>query len=449
MKNRVMLLMCVMLLIAAFPVTSIARPNPIGPATPASPEAILAWNAIAQRTAIQVARQFPQQAVIYISFVQAAVYNAVVAIEGRYEPYKINLAQRPGASIDAAVAAAAYTVLSHYFPAQQAALDVDYAASLAAIPDGAAKDAGIAVGQESAVAIIALRQDDGREADIGFVMPAPAPGVWQLPAGAAPQTPWLSQLRPFMLRSPDQFRPGPPPPLASRKWASDYDEVRTYGGSNSPDRTAEQTDVARFWTMHPAAQYNAAFVQTVRARGLNTVQAARLLAMGNLVGADALIACFDAKYHYLFWRPQYAIPQGETDGNPATVADPTWTPLGTAPAHPEYPSAHACLTAAEAEMFAAFFGTRQIDLEVSSTVPNLLQPTRHYEWASDLMQEIVEARIWIGFHYRDSMEKGVHLGSKVAHWTLAHYFQPRGEGKHVDLMGELPLSPEPAMPIAR
>jgi hypothetical protein len=263
-----MLLMCVMLLIVAIPASAITQSNPGGPVAAASPESVLTWNAIAQRVTIQVARQFPQQAVVYISYVQAAVYNAVVAIEGRYEPYKINLAQRPGASIDAAVAAAAYGVLVHYFPAQQAALDADYAASLAAIPGGAAKDAGIALGQESAAAIIALRQNDGREADIGFVMPAPAPGMWQLPAGAAPQTPWLSQLRPFTLRSPDQFRPGPPLDLASRQWAADYNEVRRYGGSNTPsvDRTAEQTDVARFWTMHPTVQYNATFQQAARSR---------------------------------------------------------------------------------------------------------------------------------------------------------------------------------------
>jgi hypothetical protein len=447
MKKRMMLLMCVMLLISSIPVTAIAQSNPIGPANSAGPESILNWNAIAQRTTIQVARQFPQQAVVYISYVQAAVYNAVVAIEGRYEPYKINLAHRPGASIDAAVAAAAYAVLSHYFPAQQAALEADYAASLAAIPDGAAKDAGVAVGQESAAAIIALRQDDGVEANIGFVMPAPAPGVWQLPAGAAPQTPWLSQLRPFTLRSPDQFRPGPPPNLVSRTWAANYNEVKKYGGSGSLDRTAEQTDVARFWTMHPAAQYNATFQQVVRTRGLDAVQAARLLAMGNLIGADSLIACFDAKYHYLFWRPQFAIPQGDTDGNPKTAGDPAWTPVGTTPAHPEYPSGHACLTAAEAEMFAGFFGTRQIDIDVSSTVPNLLQPTRHYERVTDLVREIIDARIWIGFHYRNSMTAGLNVGRRVARWALERYFQPiDDDDEHDDRPKSIEALPQPVEP---
>lgn len=442
MKNRMLLLMCVMLLIAAFPVAAIAQTSPNELAQTASPDSVLNWNAIAQRVTIQVARQFPQQAMVYISYVQAAVYNAVVAIEGRYEPFKINLAQRPGASIDAAVAAAAYTVLSHYFPAQQAALDADYAASLAAIPDGAAKDAGIAVGQESAAAIIALRENDGREADIGFVMPTPAPGVWQLPAGVAPQTPWLSQMQPFTLRSHDQFRPGPPPALTSRWWAVNYYEVRKYGGSNSVDRTAEQTDVARFWTMHPAAQYNAAFQQVVTDRELDAVQAARLLAMGNLIGADALIACFDAKYHYLFWRPQFAIPQGDTDGNPYTAGDPAWTPVGTTPAHPEYPSAHACLTAAEAEMFAGFFGTRQIEIDIASTVPNLLQPTRHYERVNDLVREIIGVRIWIGFHYRDSMLTGVNMGRKVAYWALARYFRPINDDHHDDRFESSVVLPE-------
>jgi hypothetical protein len=206
--------------------------------------------------------------------------------------------------------------------------------------------------------------------------------------------------------------------------------------------------------MHPAAQYNAAFQQVVRDRGLDAVQAARLLAMGNLIGADSLIACFDAKYHYLFWRPQFAIPQGDTDGNPKTVGDPAWTPVGTTPAHPEYPSAHACLTAAEAEMFAAFFVTRQIDIDISSTVPNLLQPTRHYDRVTDLVREIIDARIWIGFHYRDSMTTGVNVGRKVARWALARYFHPIDDddddrdNRH-KLIEVLPQPLKPSLPVTR
>jgi hypothetical protein len=170
--------------------------------------------------------------------------------------------------------------------------------------------------------------------------------------------------------------------------------------------------------------------------------------MGNLIGADALIACFDAKYRYLFWRPQFAVPQGETDGNPDTAGDPTWTPLGTTPGHPEYPSAHACLTAAEAEMFATFFGTREIDLDVPSTVPNLMHPTRHYERVADLVQEIIDARIWIGFHYRDSMEAGVKVGRKVANWALAHYFHPLGDDDRDDRLESIAVPPQPLEPAS-
>jgi hypothetical protein len=333
---------------------------------------------------------------ISLSFAEVAVYDAVVAIEGGYQHYQLRLAHLPEASVDAAVATAAHHVLVHSFPAQQAALDSDYATALAAIPDGVVKDTGIDVGRAAAAGMIALRRGDGLEADIGFTMPAPAAGVWQLPVGQTPQTPWVSRLRPFLLARPDQFRPGPPPDLTSKAWARDFHEVKTFGRSDSPARTAEQTDIARFWSTNVAVQYNTAFAQLTVARRLTAVQSARLFAMGNLVGADALIACFDAKYHELFWRPQFAIPQGDTDPNPATIGDPSWTPLLATPNHPEYPAAHGCLTAAEAEMFASFFDTKRIEVDLTSTVPNLTHATRHYERTDDMVQAMVNARVWGG-----------------------------------------------------
>ena len=403
----------------------VGKDQQVATKTPASsPVAVITWNAIAQRAAIMVAKQFQTQSMIYISFAQAAVYDAVVAIEGGYQPYLLNLERKPGASVNAAVASAAHAVLVHYFPAQQPALDIDYANAVAAIPDGAAKTDGIAVGQAAADGIIALRQGDGLEADIGFTMPPAYPGVWQLPAGIAPQTPWVSRLRPFMFHSPDQFRPGPPPELTSSEWSTEFNEVKDLGRSNSVARTAEQTDIARFWSTNAIAQYNTAFKQIVLDGGLDVVEAARLFAMGNLVGADALIACFDAKYHYLFWRPQFSIPLGDTAGNPDTLGDSTWTPLLSTPNHPEYPAAHGCLTSAEAEVFANFFGTNQIDVDLTSTVPNLVQPTRHYDRVVDLVQEIIDARVWGGLHYRESGVKGVNVGRKVAHWALERYFLP-------------------------
>ena len=418
--NRIMAMLVA--IVALVTPTLAQHPIRAQAATPASPGSVIAWNGIARRAAIQVAGQTTAHAMASIAFAQAAVYDAVVAIEGGYQPYQVRLAQLPEASLDAAVATAAHHVLAHYFTAQQAALDADYAAALAAVPDGAAKTAGITVGQAAAAGIIARRQGDGLGADIGFSMPAPAPGVWQLPEGQNPMTPWASKLRPFMLRSPDQFRPEPPSALTSRAWAKDFNEVKAIGSIDSPSRTAEQTDIARFWTTNPVVQYNVAFEKIAQDRGLDAVQAARLFAMGNLVGADALIACFDAKYTYLFWRPQFAIPQGESDGNSATVGDPAWKPLLGSPTHAEYPSGHGCLTGAEAEVLATFLGTKRIDVDLASTAPNVQQPQRHYERVNDLTQEVMNARVWGGIHFRDSTAKGMDLGRKVANWTLKRYF---------------------------
>lgn len=425
MKTRFALVVGLMLLGGILPGAPFIKPLMVAQAATSSPAAVIHWNEIAQREAITVAKQFQAQSNIYVAFVQAAVYDALVAIEGGYQSYKLDLGDHPNASGDAAVAAAAHDVLVHYFPTRQTALDADYATALVAIPDGAAKMEGVALGQQAAAGIIALRQGDGLEADIGFTMPTPAPGVWELSAGVTPQTPWVSKLRPFMLETPDQFRPGPPPDLSSDEWATEFNETKTMGQSNSAFRTAEQTDIARFYSTNGIAQYNTAFKQLTLAKGLSAGQAARLFAMGNLVGADALIACFDAKYHYLFWRPQFAVPEADSDGNPITIGDPTWTPLLATPNHPEYPAAHGCFTSAEAQVFATFLETKHINVDLTSTVPNLLHTTRHYESVNDLVREIENARVWGGIHYRESVVKGVNVGRKVAKWTLARYFLPQ------------------------
>ena len=389
-----------------------------------SPDAVVYWNVVAVQTAIGVAQQNQPQSSMYLARVQAAVYNAVVAIEGRYEPYKSELTPRPDASVDAAVASAAHDVLVHDFPAQQAALDIALATALGAIPDEPAKAAGIEIGQAAAAELIALREGDGLEADIGFTMPDPAPGVWQLPPNVSPLSPWISKLRPYLLNSPDQFRPGPPPDLSSEEWAQQFEEVRLAGRIDADPsyRSSEQTDIARFWTTHAQAQYNLAYRQMVQKHELDVVEAARLMAMGNLVGADALIGCFDAKYHYLFWRPLFAIRQGQSDGNPDTTGEPTWQPLLGTPPHPEYPSAHSCYSSAQAEVFVEVLGTQRIDLHLTSTAPNVIQQERYYEYARDLVQEIIDARVWGGIHYRESDVKGVILGRKVAHWAFNRYF---------------------------
>jgi hypothetical protein len=388
-------------------------------AAPAGPNAVIAWNTIAIRT---IASQPAAAAFVYGAYVQAAVYNAVVAIEGGYQPYHSSISASPGASVDAAVATAAHNVLVNYFPLQQAALDSDYQNSLTTIPDSAAKTAGILVGAQAAGELIALRQGDGLNANIGFTMPAPVPGVWQLPTGVNPVTPWLSKLKPFMLDSTDQFRPAPPPDLTSSEWATEYNEMLIYGRSDSQVRTPEQTQIARFWSSVPFTQYNQSYQLVSSSRGLNAMQTARLMAMGNMVAADALIGCFDAKYHYLFWRPAFAISQGDTDGNPNTPGDPTFVPLLATPGHPEYPAAHGCATSAEAEVFTEFLGTQHIEVTIPSTIPNI--PARYFDSANDLTKEIIDARVWGGIHYRESVIKGANLGRKVAQWTLSRYFLP-------------------------
>jgi hypothetical protein len=231
-------------------------------------------------------------------------------------------------------------------------------------------------------------------------------------------------MRPYLLERPNQFRPGPPPALRSLTWARQFAEVQRLGHRDSQHRTAEQTEIARFWTAHAMAQYNAAYRRIAQTRELDVVEAARLMAMGNLVGADAIIGCFDAKFHYLYWRPAFAIPQGDTDGNLLTASDPSFVPLLGTPPHPEYPSAHSCYTASQAEVFVEVLGTQRIEVDLTSAAPGLERPVRHYTTANELVQEIINARVWGGIHYRESDVKGVTLGRKVAHWALQRYFQP-------------------------
>lgn len=382
------------------------------------PNSVVDWNAIAQTDAIAIGKQAPSEATITLAYVQAAVYDATVTIDGGL-PYGPWQRPRRHASVDAAVSTAAHDMLVHLLPAQTTMLDVDYATALAAVPDGHAKDSGVAVGHLAAAGIIAARQGDGYQIDIGFTMPPPAPGVWQLPAGQTPLTPWISTMRPFLLATPDQFRPGPPPALTSRAWAREFNEVKGVGGATSTVRTPEQTMIARFWTSHGAQQWNTALGQLISSRRFDVDQAARLFAMVDLTGADASIGCFDAKYHYLFWRPQFAVPLASTDGNPATTADPTWTPLVATPTHPEYPSAHGCASTAEADALSAFLGTRRIEIDMPSLVAGT-DPSRHFDTVDEMITEIRNARVWGGLHYRGSTLVGSRLGDQVARWDLSH-----------------------------
>ena len=400
-----------------------ALPAAAGPATNTidSPQVVLDWNATAAATLIASGKPQPES-MMYVALTQLAVYDAVVAIEGGFEPYLIVPGVPPGSSPQAAAAAAAYGVLVSYFPAQKPALDAAYAASLAAIPDGRPEDRGVLVGRQVADGLVAARIDDGRD-DPETYTPTPAPGVWRPtpPAFAAAQTPWLATMKPLLLERPDQFRPGPPPTLDSRQYARDFNETRLYGAKTGSLRTAEQTETARFWTELVQQQHTRTLRNLVTRLGLDLREAARALALGTAVMADSLIACWDAKFTYGYWRPVTAIPAGDTDGNDKTAADPAWEPLGATPNHPEYPSAHASVTGGLGAAAAELVGSKRIDLDVASTVTGT---TRHFEHVSDLERAIENARVYIGFHWRTSDEAGSRLARRVARWEIRRFFRP-------------------------
>jgi hypothetical protein len=389
------------------------------------------WNAISQETVVTTPGMFQNEALLYMSYVQLAAYDAVTAIEGGYRPYGPQTAAPAGASADAAVVQASYRTLSHYFPSQAPMLDDLHAQALARIADGPAKVDGTAVGDSAASGIIALRAGDGRQ-PVGTLTPYTPPAglaFWEPtpPGFLAPQTPWLATVRPFVIDSADRFLPEPPPALDSRAWAYEYIEIKLWGRAIGSPRTQEQTDIARFWSTNVIRQYNAAFRDLADRHHLSLLQTARLLAIGNTVGADTQIACWNAKYRYGFWRPITAIATpGRDDGNPLTEKDFDWAPTLTTPNHPEYPAAHGCLTSAMAEVFSEFLDTNRIDVTLTSAaVPTM--PTRHFERANDLRAEIVAARLWGGLHYRDSSLKGVTLGRRVAEFVMRHAFQPTSD----------------------
>jgi hypothetical protein len=341
---------------------------PATPPYPAAATAVAFWSTEARCAIVppgpggifgteNFGNKFPGDAAVYMGIVHVAIYDAAVAIKGDYRPYAPTPAET---SLRAAIATAAYNTLTGLHlqlgDANQKILDNDYNAYLAALPDGTRKKHGISVGQLVAQTVLALRANDGRDCNTTLTdlnPPAPGPGVWQPNPPTVPgqQPPpvlglCLPGMRPLALHSVSQFRPGPPIALTSPEYVADFNQIKKLGGIVSTSRTSEQTTQVRFWTDHDIRQWNDGLLRLAAARGLDLVQTARMLARAHVAGGDAVIACFDAKYHYWFWRPYRAIPQADTDNNPATDADPNWQPLGEPPLgtpnHPEYPSGHAC-----------------------------------------------------------------------------------------------------------
>ena len=343
-------------------------------------------------------------AVRTMAIVQVSVFEAVNAITGRYPEHRVQITAAPGASADAAVAAATRTVLLKLIPVQQAAIETDYQAALKAVPDARSKADGIAVGEQAAAAVVASCADDGAVA-LDTYRPHATPGVY-VPT-LLPAVPHWGKRRPWVMTSGDQFRPGPPPSLSSDTWKRDYSEIKALGAKNSTQRTPEQTAIARFWEATAPAVYWPVARSVAGAPGRDATENARLLAVAAMAMDDALIAVFDAKYAYNLWRPITAIRNAEGDAR-----DPGWTPFIDTPMHPEYPCAHCIVSGALGAVLAAEIGAGPAP-KLSSASTTAAGAVRTWASVDDFVQEVAVARIYDGVHYRNSTEVGTAMGKKI------------------------------------
>jgi hypothetical protein len=397
-------------------------------------DAVTDWNEIAVQTIIAPPARPVPISFLDMAIVQAAVYDAVQAIDRRFEPYHVEI---PGASgsPEAAAAKAAHDVLVYLFPAQAASLDTTFQQYLAAhgLSDS---DPGVAVGATAAAGIIALRTDDGRfpPNQVPFVG-GPSPGEWRptesfigppfAPLSFAPMlAPWLGDVTPFTLKESSQFRAAPPPPLNSGRYAKDYDEVKALGARFNSDRTLEQTDLAIFWAAQYAVLWNRALQGIAAAHVHNIGDSARLFALANMAMADAIITNWNSKNVYVFWRPITAIRLGNDGTNRRTVGDPDWQPLINTPNYPSYPSGASAVTAAATHALALYFGTDEFTFTVTTTNAAAVQQTRTYTSFTDAAEDVVIARVYEGIHFRFDDEAGEKQGNKVAHWAFTHFLKP-------------------------
>ena len=381
--------------------------------------AAMEWNQIALAATVTAA-QGPVPQIRSMTIVQTAVHDAVSSITGKYQTYLAPIAAANGASAEAAAIAAAHRTLRTLFGAQGAALDLARAASLAA--RGLDElNPGIAVGEGAAAAVLQARVNDGASAaQFPYVAPGSGtPGVWTALGGAAPLLPGWGNVTPWVMRSAVQFRPDGPPALDSGRWARDYNEVKSLGAVNSTTRTPTQTEIGRFWLGSPSAIWNGVARQVIAARALNLSDTARTFALMYLAAADASITCWDTKYLYNFWRPQLAIRNGNSDGNDATAQDDTWLPLFPTPPHPEYISGHSTNSSAMAFTLGLLFGDEP-GITIVALSPTNAGFVRQWGSFSEGVDEVIEARIYSGIHYRSADEVGARAGRQVARFVYTH-----------------------------
>ncbi|HKE79591.1 MAG TPA: vanadium-dependent haloperoxidase [Solirubrobacteraceae bacterium] len=400
---------------------------------PARADTVTQWNQFA--TNALVADGQGSSAVVHLAMVHAAMYDAVNAIDQRYEPYLVQPAAQPWYSQDAAAATAAYRVLVDAQPAvvqpvHQADLVTTakalYDASLAAIPDGAPKDGGIATGNAAADAMLAARLNDGRFGPFRFTV-GTLPGEWRpvLPAFVNDPFAWVKDVKPFLIRRSSQFGGPPPYPLTSRRYAREFDEVKELGALNSATRTQDQTDAGRFWgATNAVGTWGNLYRDIAQRYGRSLADNARMFAMLYLAGADAAITVWADKAKYSFWRPITAIREADTDGNARTTPDPNWLPLVNTPPYPDMPSGLSSLSGASARTLQDFFGADRLAFGTT----NAVGITRSYASFSQAEEDVVNARVWSGIHFRHADEVGAAIGERIARWQEKRALQPAGHG---------------------
>ena len=409
-------------------------------ATSTGTNAAIDWNAIAVQALATAAPPRPGPVVFLdLAVVQAAVHDAVQAIDQRFEPYHVAIKGASG-SPEAAAAKAAQDVLVNIVPGQAASLDTTYHDYLAA-HDLAEDDPGVLAGELAAAGILALRANDGR---VPNPLPPPFlggtdPGVWRPtpsnpPEGPPPSeapmlTSWLGSVPPFTLESGDQFRAKAPPLLSSRRYARDYNEVMALGARLNSARTPEQDQLAFFYAGNNFILWNRV-LRDIATEHTDTIgDSARLLALSTLAIADSFITSWDSKIHYVFWRPITAIREGDNDGNARTAGDPTWEPLLNTPNYPEYTSGANNVVGALIRTLELYFETDDITFTVFSQHPLAVPNTRTYQRFSDLSMDTVDARIYQGIHFRFGDEAGQKQGTQVAQWVFRHFLRPIDSGK--------------------
>ncbi len=371
---------------------------------------VLHWNEIAVNSIVLVAGNAPASSGYLLGIVQAAVYDAVNSIDGGHPRFIAQIEAPAGASEEAATAQAAHDVLVALLPDQRNSLDAELSDSLATIPDGQSKQDGIEVGQQAADQVMANREGDGRFANIPYEY-GEGPGAYQpTPPDFVrpPLVPWMQQVRPFTMTSPDMFRTVRPPDLHSPLWILGYNLTKLLGDINSTARTEAQSEIARFWTEHTPKQWNRGVRGIALEQRLNLADSARLLGLTNVAMADALIGCWDSKFHWSFWRPVTAIWDG--GGDPQLKGDPDWLPFQITPNHPEYPAAHGCASGAVVYSLRGFFRTDAFEFAIDSTVDGM---THVFSSFSEALDEVEWARVWGGMHYIFSVRRGAELGEQV------------------------------------